>query len=118
LDNDGQEAGMRVVVVWWELDRSEQTIDSMRDYVRNESVDSFAGVHGLRLKIWLTDREANRWGAVYLWESSEAAAQPLPSRAPELIGYPPTHRLTFDVEATVEGMFTEANLSRLGAAFA
>jgi len=26
-----------------------------------------------------------RWGAVYLWESAEAAAQELPSRARELI---------------------------------
>lgn len=58
---------------------------------------------GLRLKLWIPDREANRWGAILLWESREAAQGPTPSRATELIGYPPTEKWPYDLEASVEG---------------
>jgi hypothetical protein len=58
-----------------------------------------------------------RWGAVYLWESAEAAEQELPSRARELIGKDPDVGETFDVEATIEGSYVNEQLSRLGLAF-
>lgn len=109
---------MHVVVVWWDLADSAQTIDSLRDYLRGQAVDAYADVPGLRLKLWISDRETNRWGAVLLWESREAAQQPTPSRAAELIGYPPTEKSAFDVEATVEGRFETQELSRLGLALA
>ena len=96
---------MYAVIVWWNLRDSEQTIESLRSFLRDEAVDRFATVPGLRLKVWISDRATNRWGAVLLWESSHAAATVLPTRAAELIGYPPTARLTFDVEATVEGRY-------------
>ncbi len=58
-----------------------------------------------------------RWGAVYLWESAEAARQELPTRARELIGKEPDVGEEFDVEATIEGVFAVEELSRRGLAF-
>ena len=80
---------MRTVIVWWDLSGSTQTIGSLRAYLRDESVAAFAEVPGLRFTTWIADPETNRWGAVLLRESAAAATQPLPSRAAELIGYPP-----------------------------
>ncbi|MFJ3585145.1 hypothetical protein ACIPPS_23365 [Streptomyces sp. NPDC090127] len=104
---------MRAVIVWWDLGGSAQTIESLRGFLRDEAVDRFSEVAGLRLKFWISDAATNRWGAVLLWESAEAA---IPQRAAELIGYPPTERHAFDVEATVEGVFAVAALAGRGAA--
>ena len=109
---------MRVRVVWWDLDGSQATIAELREYLRDESVDAFAEVDGLRLKLWLADEERNRWGAVYLWESEEASRQTLPSRARAIIGKDPDFEEWFELEASIEGAFSEALLSRRGAAFA
>jgi trans-2,3-dihydro-3-hydroxyanthranilate isomerase len=107
----------RLVTVWWDLSESAQTIDSLRAYLRDQSVDAFAEVPGLRLKTWIADSETQRWGAVILWESTEASEGPVPSRAAELIGYPPTEVHTFDVEATVQGRYEYKDLDRRGLAF-
>ncbi|MEU6525240.1 hypothetical protein ABZ892_21090 [Streptomyces sp. NPDC046924] len=107
---------MHAVVVWWDLEGSGQTVKSLRDFLRNEAVDRFSRAEGLRLKFWISDASARRWGAVLLWESAEAAAAPLPSRATEIIGRPPSTRLAFDVEATVEGLYTVAALAGRGVA--
>lgn len=109
---------MHADIVWWDLSASGETIESMREYLRNESVPAFAAVPGLRFKAWISDPEANRWGAVLLWESEEASRQSLPSRAGDLIGYPPTVAEGFDVEATVEGRYETQQLSLRGLAFA
>jgi hypothetical protein len=109
---------MRVRVVWWELGGSETSIAELRQYLRDESVDAFGAVEGLRLKLWIADEERNRWGAVYLWESDEAGRQRLPSRARQIIGKDPDFEEWFDLQASVEGVFSEALLSRRGAAFA
>ncbi|NYH79977.1 hypothetical protein FHR84_003326 [Actinopolyspora biskrensis] len=96
---------MRAVVVWWDLRYSEQTIDSLGEYLNDGAARRFSGVHGLVLKFWISDRGADRWGAVLLWESADAAAEAaMPSGAAELIGYSPTERYEFDVEAVVEGI--------------
>ena len=109
---------MKASVTWWDLTDSTQTIDSLRDYLRDEGVSPWTSVKGLRLKFWVSDRVGNRWGAVMLWESDDFLDQPLPPhRAMELIGYPPTERVRFEVEATVEGMFAVAGLAGLGLAF-
>jgi hypothetical protein len=110
---------MFVRLVLWNLDGSEVTIDELREYLRDESVDAFAAVPGLRFKAWVADREANRWGALYLWESREAGEAPMPSRARELIGKDPDVTQWFDLEASVEGDFSDASavLSRRGLAF-
>lgn len=109
---------MRTAIVWWDLSESTQTIESLRTYLRAESVAAFAEVPGLRFKMWIADPETNRWGAVLLFETAEAAAQPLPSRATDLIGYPPTQSHVFDVEATVEGRYDVEQLALRGLAFA
>jgi hypothetical protein len=103
--------------VLWNLADSKTTIGELRRFLRDESVEQFADVPGLRFKAWISDEATERWGAVYLWESAEAAEQSVPSRARELIGKDPEIGETFDVEATIEGRFLVEELSRLGLAF-
>ena len=103
--------------VIWDLADSKTTIEELRRYLRDESVDQFEEVPGLRFKAWVSDEATERWGAVYLWESAEAAQQELPSRARELIGKEPDVGEEFDVEATIEGGFAVEELSRRGLAF-
>jgi hypothetical protein len=103
--------------VLWNLADSKTTIEELRRYLRDESVDAFADVRGLRFKAWISDEVTERWGAVYLWESAEASEQEIPSRARELIGKDPDIIEVFDVEATIEGRYAEEELSRLGLAF-
>jgi Putative mono-oxygenase ydhR len=106
---------LRLVI--WNLADSKTTIEELRRYLRDESVDAFAEVPGLRFKAWISDDATDRWGGVYLWESLESARQPLPSKARELIGKDPDIVEEFDVEATIEGRFELEDLSRLGRAF-
>jgi len=106
-----------VRLVLWNLADSKTTIEELRRYVRDESVEAFADVPGLRFKAWISDEATERWGAVYLFESIEAAEQELPGRAGELIGKEPEIAEFFDVEATVEGRFADEQLSRRGLAF-
>ncbi|HVD25826.1 MAG TPA: YdhR family protein [Gaiellaceae bacterium] len=106
---------LRLVI--WSLADSKTTIDELRRYLREESVDQFEEIPGLRFKAWISDETTDRWGAVYLWETEEAARQPLPGRARELIGKDPDIGEEFDVEATIEGRFEIEELSRLGLAF-
>ena len=108
---------MIVRIVLWNLADSKATIEELRRYLREESVDAFEDVPGLRFKAWVSDDATERWGAVYLWESRHAADQHLPSRARELIGKDPDIVEEFDLEATVEGGFEIEQLSRLGLAF-
>ncbi|MFE9402145.1 hypothetical protein ACFYNY_10235 [Streptomyces sp. NPDC006530] len=96
---------MRVDVVWWDLARSHQTIESLEQDLRDGSVEPWREVRGLHLKLWIADRERGRWGAVMWWDSDIPADQPLPpNRAAELIGYAPDHRTSFDVAAVAEGI--------------
>jgi hypothetical protein len=104
-------------LVLWNLADSKTTIGELRRYLRDESVDAFEDVPGLRFKAWISDQASERWGAVYLWESREDAEQELPSRARELIGKDPDIGEEFDVEATIEGQFLVEALSRRGLAF-
>jgi hypothetical protein len=103
--------------VLWNLADSKTNVGELRRYLRDESVDAYADVPGLRFKAWISDEATERWGAVYLWESAEAAEQELPSSARELIGKDPDIAETFDVEATIEGRFEDDELSRRGLAF-
>lgn len=96
---------MKATISWWDLSQSDQTVDSLRVYLREEGIDPWAEVRGLRLKFWISDRQTNRWGAVMLWESTADLTAPMPpNRAATLIGYAPTHRMTTDIEAIVEGV--------------
>jgi hypothetical protein len=105
-----------VRIVLWSLADSNTTIEELRDYLRDESVDAFqSDVRGLLFKAWISDESSDRWGAIYVWESREASEQPLPSRARELIGKDPDLVEVFDLEATVS---VAEQLRRLGLAFA
>jgi len=106
-----------VRIVLWSLADSKTTIEELRRYLRDESVDAFAEVEGLRFKAWISDPAGERWGAFYLFESLEAAEQPLPGNARALIGKEPDLAELFDLEATIEGRFADTELSRLGLAF-
>jgi len=106
-----------VRLVFWSLADSRTSIGELRRYLRDESVDQFAEVPGLRFKAWISAEATDRWGAIYFFESAEAAEQPLPSRARELIGRGPDLVEEFDLEASVEGRFEIEELSRLGLAF-
>ena len=106
-----------VRLVLWGLADSKSTIEELRRYLHDESVDAFEDVEGLRFKAWISDASGERWGAFYLFETVEASEQELPSRARELIGKAPDVVETFDLEATIEGRFEDDRLSRLGLAF-
>lgn len=104
-------------LVLWNLADSKTNVQELRRYLRDESVDTFAEVPGLRLKLWISDEATERWGALYLWESADAAELEPPSRARELIGKDPDIGETFDLEATIEGRYGVQELSRRGLAF-
>ena len=108
---------MIVRIVLWNLADSKTTIGELRRYLRDESVDAFADVPGLRFKAWISDEATERWGAIYLWETAEAARQELPGRVRELIGRDPDVGEEFDLEASIEGRFADEELSRRGLTF-
>ena len=108
---------MLLRLVLWSLADSKTSVAELRRYLADEAVDRFADVEGLRFKAWISDEATERWGAIYVWESAEAAQQELPGRARELIGKDPDIGEEFDVEATIEGQFLIEALSRRGLAF-
>jgi hypothetical protein len=95
-------------IILWDLSHSEQTVASLRAYLRDYAVDAYSHVPGLRQKIWIssTGPDGEIWGAVYLWDDKEAVygRPPIASRVVELIGYLPTSRQYFGVEAATEGL--------------
>jgi hypothetical protein len=102
------ESGLYCSIVLWNLSHSEQTVASLRAYLRDYAVDAYSQAPGLRQKVWIssTGPDGETWGAVYLWDNKEAAygRPPIPSRVVELIGYLPTSRQYFGVEAATEGV--------------
>ena len=111
---------MLVSFVLWNLADSKTNIEELRRYLADESIDEFERVPGLRFKAWVSDEATERWGAIYLWESAEAARSasgPGISRAREIIGKDPDIAEEFDVEATIEGAFVDEQLSRRGLVF-
>ena len=105
---------MVVRFVLWNLAGSKTTIGELRRYLQDEAVEAFEEVPGLLLKSWISDDVTERWGAIYIFESTEASEQVLPSRARELIGKDPDVVEIFDLEATVS---VATQLARLGLAF-
>jgi hypothetical protein len=108
--------GVIVRFVLWNLADSLTTIGELRRYLRDESVEAFENVPGLLFKAWFSDEITERWGAVYVWESAEAADHALRAlgSARELIGKDPDIAEVFDLEATVSVV---DELQRLGLAF-
>jgi hypothetical protein len=108
---------MKVTIAWWNLAESEQTIESLRAYLHDEGVAPWDNVEGLCLKLWIADPEHDRWGAIMVWESDDSDQQPLPpNKAADLIGYPPTQRAAFEIEATAQGEFSLPSLAGVGPA--
>jgi hypothetical protein len=101
----------------WSLADSKTTIEELRRDLRDESVDAFEDVEGLRFKAWISDAAGERWGSFELYDSLEAAEQALPGNAHALIGKDPDVADVFDLEATIEGRSADEELSRLGLAF-
>ena len=94
---------MKATIAWWDLAKSTQTIATLRNRLSNNEVEPWKKIKGLRSKFWISEAANNLWGALMLWESEEYMQQTLPPNlAAELIGYPPTMRLVFKVEALVE----------------
>ena len=99
--------GLYVTVVLWDLSESDQTVSSLRSFLRDYAVDHYTGQEGLRSKLWVssTGPEGEMWGAISLWDNWQAAYAPPPaSKLVQLIGYPPTSRSYFSVEAATEGV--------------
>jgi hypothetical protein len=105
---------MVVRLVIWNLADALTNVGELRRYLHDEAVPAFERVPGLLFKGWFSDEATERWGAVYLWESPDAAEQELPSRARELIGKNPDIVEVFDLEASVS---VADELARLGLAF-
>ncbi|MCZ9346285.1 YdhR family protein [Streptomyces sp. TRM76130] len=103
-----QDASLYCSIILWDLSRSSQTVRSLRNYLRDYAAESYETVPGLRQKVWIssTGSEGELWGAVYLWDSQEAAygRPPGVSHVVELIGYRPTERRYFGVEAAATGL--------------
>ena len=97
---------MKITISWWNLERSGQTIETLRTYLKEEGVRPWERLRGMRSKFWISDAKTNSWGAVAVWDSVPPPDLP-PNRALELIGYPATMRQPFDVEALVEGHETQ-----------
>lgn len=108
---------MLVRIVLWNLADSKTTIEELRRDLRDESVDAFAEIAGLRFNAWISDPSGERWGTFSLFESRDAADQRLPEHIRELIGKDPDLVEEFDLEATIEGRYVDEQLSRLGLAF-
>ena len=105
---------MVVRLVLWSLADTMVSVAELRELLREEEAGAFTDVPGLRFKAWVSDDLTDRWGAIELWDSAEAAESELPGRARELIGKDPEIAETFDLEATLAGA---PELSHLGLAF-
>ena len=85
---------MIVRLVLWSLADSKTTLAELRHHLGDAPED----MHGLRFRAWISDETTERFGAIELWESAEAAEQEIPERVRELIGKDPEVGETFDVE--------------------
>jgi hypothetical protein len=80
---------------------SKTNIEELRRYLADEGAAYWDGIPGLLFKAWFSDEVSERWGAVFVWASRDAAEQPVVSRTRELIGKDPDIAELFDLEATV-----------------
>ena len=62
--------------VLWNLADSKTTIEELRRYLRDESVDEFEEVPGLRFKAWISDEATERWEP-----STSGSRRMLPARS-------------------------------------
>jgi hypothetical protein len=83
-----------VRLILWNLADSKTTLAELRQHLG----DASEPMPGLRFRAWISDETTERFGAIELWESADAAEQELPARVRELIGKDPEIGETFDVE--------------------
>lgn len=112
---------MHALLILWDLSAgSKMNVNELRRYIRDESMARFRQVEGLRQKAWISNAEAGRWGAFYLFETSEQAdevvAHVMEGRVVQLTGLRPTVE-RFDVEAVVEGRHGGTDLLNSGLAW-
>ena len=88
---------MIVRLVLWSLADSKTTLDELRQHLGAAAEEA----PGLRFRAWNSDEATERFGAIELWETAEAAEQEVPRRVRELIGKDPEIGETFDVEETI-----------------
>jgi len=109
------------LLMLFDLTTSPVTVEDLRPKVAGDSVPRWREMPGLRLKVFLSDSEAQAFGALYLWETEEALAAAIPyleaSSTQRLTGVVPSMR-RFDVEAIVEGQHSTPDLSQVGRAMA
>ncbi len=106
---------MIVRISLWNVADSDTGLDELRRDLLEESVAAFARVDGLLFGAWVSNAHAERFGSIELFDSRDAADQPLPGRARQLIGKDPDLVEEFDLEATVS---IASQLNELGLAFA
>jgi hypothetical protein len=83
-----------VRLVLWNLADSKTTLDELRHHLDDASEQA----PGLRFRAWISDEATERFGAIELWESVEAAEQEVPRQVRDLIGKDAEVGEIFDVE--------------------
>ena len=84
-------------IVLWNLADADATIGELRERLPDAPGD----LPGLLFEAWVSDESSERWGAVSVFASREAADRAPAGPAGELIGKPPDLFDEFDVEATL-----------------
>lgn len=108
---------MYISIVIWNLEKSDATVESLREYLRDYAVEAFSTLKGMRMKTWFADAEKGYWGAVYLWDGVNMENPLSVSKAIDIIGYPPTSTSVFAVEAIAEGVSAIESFAGVGRAF-
>ena len=104
---------MIVRLALWSLADSAVGVSELRREL-SEHADAYAPTPGLLFRAWIADEVTERFGAVDVLESRQAADEGLPARARDLIGKDPEIAELFDVEGTVS---VASELARRGLAF-
>lgn len=99
-----------LTVRWSLADAPSGTLETLRRYVEDESFAKFAGLDGLRFKVWRA-REDEWFEGTYVFVNDEARADfqaafepnAATSRGSELIGVPPAVIEPFEVVSVVRG---------------
>jgi hypothetical protein len=97
------------LTVRWSLTHAPAGVDTaLRAYVRDESVERFTGMPGLKLKFWQIV-DGGFFSGVYIWATPEARADFLadfrssPSKVTQLIGNGPDVIQEWDVAGVALG---------------
>jgi hypothetical protein len=102
----------------FELAATYGSLDALRTYIAQQSVPKHRQMEGLRLKVFLSNKDADVFGALYLWESESAMEAMLPQLGASVRnrwGIEPRVQC-FSVEAIVEGRHSTPDLSGVGQA--